>query len=169
MSKHTGVVFIGFVVVTAIAVVVAVNQTTDTTDNDAVTSNSNTTTGNTNTVVNAVDSTETITEDGITLLKPAEKTVVGEIVTYRFSDGNSLSIMPEALKTVVLNETPVKSEETVIDEATGITYHNYTLASAKDGSSFLVVQVIQNSKLYDFRGAEDYLNHLDEYVTFINN
>ncbi len=169
MTKHTGVLFIGFVVVAAIAVVVIVNKNTNTEDPNTNTTETNTNASNANATVRPTDTDTTVTDQGITLLKPAEKTVVGEIVTYRFLDGNSLSIMPEALRSVVLNETPVKSENDVIDETTGVTYHHYTLASAKDGSLFSIVQVIQNSKLYDFRGADEYLNHLDQYVTFINN
>lgn len=108
-----------------------------------------------------------ISADGTyTLLQTAEPTVIAEITSYVFADGNALSVMPASMQALVLNETPVQHSTVVIDSETGITYTHYILSSAKDGSAFAVVHVIQQGKLYDFRGTDDYLNHLEKYIQF---
>ena len=163
MSKHSGLLFIGFVVVAAIALIVFLQKNTDQTS-----TTTNTNTVNTNLESRSIDEVETVSADGtFTLLQSANKTEVGEIVTYRFENGNSLSIMPVELKTAVLNETPVQSEsEITVGNVSG---KRYILSSAKDGSLFPIVQLTQGSKLYDFRGSEDYLDNLESYISFTNN
>jgi hypothetical protein len=168
MSKHTGLLFIGFVIVAAIAVIIFVNRNASTDVTNTNTNSDSDTTVNSNATIRSNDNTETVSADGAyTLLQAAETTINGEITTYRFTDGNSLSVMPEALQSVVLNETPVKEEVDIT--VGGLPATRYTLASAKDGSLFTVVQIIYESKLYDFRGSTDYLDDLSQYIKFTNN
>jgi hypothetical protein len=171
VSKHTGWLFIGFVVVAAVVVIVFVDRNASSTTTDT---NSNV---NAATTVRPDDNTNTTNSDylpvtaadeSFSLLQVATTTEVGEISTYKFSDGNSLSVMPQALQSAVLNETPTITVDSDWPVA-GLMGERYTLSSAKDGSEFHVVQVKYAGKLFDFRGSEDYLNNLDQYIEFTNN
>lgn len=164
MSKHSGLLFIGFVVVAAIVVVVLINQPdttepTATNTNTVVPENANSNSNTNVTINNAVDGS-------FSLVKPAAKTEIGEIITYKFEDANSLSVMPAELKSAVLAETPIREEADLTVD--GLAAKRYTLSSAKDGSLFTIVQVETGDKLYDFRGSDDYLNDLESYITFTN-
>ena len=169
-SKRTGFVFILFVVVATAVVVVAMQNNQVDTVNVQVNNQSNNQTNTANTDSKTADDNKVavdpvVSADGsYTILQKMTTTTVGEIVSYTFTDGNALSVMPEAMQSAVLNETPViASTEITIAEQTAT---QYTLSSAKDGSHFSVVQVIRNGQLFDFRGNADYLNNLSTYIQF---
>ncbi|HBY73714.1 MAG TPA: hypothetical protein DEG44_03430, partial [Candidatus Kerfeldbacteria bacterium] len=92
-----------------------------------------------------------VAQDGsYTVMQSTDTLVIGEITTYSFGDTNSLSVMPAAMQSVVLNETPTLAETDIT--VAGQAGKKLTLSSAKDGSPFSVVQVIVNDQLFDFRG-----------------
>lgn len=161
MSKHTSTWFIGFVGLAAIAVVFMLSNQPD--------AQTNTTTNTTNTnqpvTTQPVQTpTQTIEQEAVTLSQVTDTLDIGDITTYRFGDTNSLSVMPVAMQVAVLNETPTL--ETVDITVAGVTGQRLTLSSAKDGSPFTVVQVVQGDTLYDFRGDDEFLDQLDQYITF---
>ncbi|MBI4407802.1 MAG: hypothetical protein HY565_04890 [Candidatus Kerfeldbacteria bacterium] len=163
MSKRSGLLFIVFLVVAAIIVLVVLNR-------NAAPEPTNVTTTinqNVNTVVDEDTYQPVISADGAyTLAKPAQKLEVGEITTFTF-DAGQLSVMPSAMQSLVLNETPVQAEVDVM--VSGLPAKRYTLASAKDGSDFDVVQVLYLNQLYHFTGDEAFLSNLDQFITFNNN
>ena len=148
MSKRSGLIFILFLVVVAVIVLVVLNRNSETQN-----------------VIVADDTYQPIVSaDGVyTLSKPSQKLEVGEITTFTFTDGQ-LSVMPAAMQSVVLNETPVQAEVAVV--ISGLPAKRYTLSSAKDGSSFDVVQVLYLNQLYHFTGNEAFLSNLDQYIIF---
>ncbi len=169
MSKHTGWLFIGFVVAAAVVAIILVDRNT----NSTATTDTNTNQANTNSAIPANTNSSdrqliTAADESFSLLHTASTIEVGEITTYKFTDGNSLSVMPEAMQAAVLNETPTITVDSDWPVG-GLMGERYTLSSAKDGSEFYVVQVVYAGKLFDFRGSEDYLNNLDQYIQFTNN
>lgn len=153
--------FIGFVV--AMILLFVLNRDTAT---DATNTNTNVAADQN---VNVAESTfqPIVSEDGVySLLQPAEKLEVGEITTYTFATGQ-LSVMPAAMQSVVLNETPIQAEVDLV--VSGLPAKRYTLASAKDGSDFDVVQVLYLNQLYHFTGDEAFLSNLDQLIIFNNN
>lgn len=166
MLQTKGIWFIVFVVAATLVVVIAVQQSSSPspTNNTSEATDSNQT--NTTEVAEqeALDET-TVSADGkYTLLKEMTTTTIGEITSYQFSNGNALSVMPEAMKSAVLNETPVVAEQST--QIGDVPAMQYTLSSAKDGSHFTVVQVVRAGQLYDFRGSEEYLANLADYIKF---
>ncbi len=168
MSKRSGLIFIVFLVVVAIIVLVVLNRNAATEPVNVNTNTVNTNVATNQNVTVADDTYEPIVSaDGAyTLSKPSQKLEVGEITTFTFADGQ-LSVMPAAMQSVVLNETPVQSEVVVV--VSGLPAKRYTLASAKDGSKFDVVQVLYLNQLYHFTGDEAFLSNLDQYIIFNNN
>lgn len=157
MSNKKPALFIGFLIVAAIVVIVVVkSQTTDSSpESDQPLADNNT-----NTVVEPM-----VSKDGTyTVMQATNSEVIGEITTYSFGDSNSLNVMPAAMQSVVLNETPTLNEAAVV--VAGLPGKKLTLSSAKDGSPFFVVQVINNDQLFDFRGNELFLDTLNQYIVF---
>lgn len=163
MSKRSGALFIGFLAVAAVVVVLVLNQDTS----DPAVTNTNTTNAATNT--SPVPEPVVALDGSYTVLQSTDTLVIGEITTYSFGDDNSLSVMPAAMQSVVLNETPTMAEADIT--VAGLVGKKLTLSSAKDGSPFTVVQVVQADQLFDFRGTELFLNTLGQYVVFnqVNN
>lgn len=157
MSKRTGALFIGFVLITAVVVIVVLNWNSGT---EITNSKQNTNSNSTNTVVEPI-----VAQDGsYTVMQSTDTLVIGEITTYSFGDTNSLSVMPAAMQSVVLNETPTLAETDIT--VAGQAGKKLTLSSAKDGSPFSVVQVIVNDQLFDFRGTDLFLDTLGQYIIF---
>ena len=105
-------------------------------------------------------------QDTVTVVADATTSSEGEIMSYDFGNGNRLNVMPADYQTMVLNEIAVQERQSItIGSAAG---ERLTVTSAKDGSPTDVVQVILDRTLYDFRGSNDFLSHLDDYVTFTN-
>lgn len=135
---------------------------------DANNNNGNTT----NTVVkpsavNSINSNvnaERVTTSDYSLLAEAETNVIGEITTYTFAENNRLNVMPATMQAAVLNETPVKQRAAITIGNTAA--ERLTVTSAKDGSEITVVQAVVGEKLYDFRGSEEFLSNLSQYITF---
>ena len=106
-----------------------------------------------------------IAQDGsYTILQSTDTQVIGEITTYKFGEKNSLSVMPSAMQSVVLNETPTLNEIDIV--VTNVPGKKLLLSSAKDGSPFSVVQVIYQDQLFDFRGTDLFLDTLGQYIQF---
>lgn len=104
--------------------------------------------------------------ESFTLLKPATPTTVGEITTYQFAVGNTMSVMPASYKSMVLNETPVlETRDIMIGETPA---QELTISSAKDGSEITIVQLSLNNTVYDFRGDDNFLQQLTNYIEFTN-
>lgn len=131
--------------------------------------NSNTNTSKTTTTVNVNTVTgenpaQQQVETGVVTLQSAQTKTIGEIVTYNFGDGNILNVLPLSMKAGILNETGVKNTTDVT--VAGKPGQKLQLTSAKDGSLFNIIEVTIDDKLYDFRGSADFLNNLDQYVSF---
>ena len=74
--------------------------------------------------------------------------------------------MPISYKDSVLNESSIiKTEDTSIGGSAG---KKYTITSAKDGSEINVIHVELNGVLYDFRGTDDFLKSLNNYILLSN-
>lgn len=154
-------------VVVAVIVLFVLNRDTATDTTNTNTNNVSDTTNDQNVNTDEAAYQPVVSEDGAySLLQPAEKLVVGEITTYTFAAGQ-LSVMPAAMQSVVLNETPIQAEVDLV--VSGLPAKRYTLASAKDGSSFDVVQVLYLGQLYHFLGDAAFLDHLDSYILLNNN
>ncbi len=164
MSKRSPL-FLGFVIIAAIFVVGLVSWSASQQPSSDTATTTNVAVVNTNTSTK-VDS-KTKLGDHVALLKEAAATEVGTIETYRFNETDTLNIMPEAMRSAVLNETPVQKEEVIT--VGGVEAKKLTITSAKDGSEGMVVQVIKNGNLYDFRGSDDFLANLSDFITFTNN
>lgn len=163
-------VFFAFLVIAAVVVIglVAWTGRKSSLEPDTVTNTATTNTATTNqpTTPNSNTATVPAVTDAYTLLAEAETTVVGEITTYTFTDNNFLNVMPAAMQSAVLNETPVKQRETITIGETAA--ERLTISSAKDGSDVIVVQTVIGETLYDFRGTEDFLSNLSQYIIFTN-
>lgn len=170
--------FFIFIVVAAFVVVAAVawfanNQSqvgnvgnTDAEVNTTQTVNTNTVTSNTNKNANTSENVNTVVDesDDFTLVQPAEPTTNGEITTYIFAETNVMNVMPASMQSITVAETTVKERTPImIGDTAG---ERLTVSSAKDGSDQVVVQVVLNETLYDFRGSADFLDKLADYVTF---
>ena len=102
----------------------------------------------------------------LTLLQTATETTSGEITSYHFDGNNILNVMPISYKDSVLNESSIiKTEDTSIGGSAG---KKYTITSAKDGSEINVIHVELNGVLYDFRGTDDFLKSLNNYILLSN-
>lgn len=165
MSNKKPALFIGFLVVVAIIVILVVQKTLDKSQTPNSLPEADQPSAD-----NATNSTTTVTapivaQDGsYTVMQATNSEVIGEITTYSFGDSNSLNVMPAAMQSVVLNETPTLNEASVM--VAGLPGKKLTLSSAKDGSPFFVVQVISNDQLFDFRGNELFLDTLNQYIVF---
>lgn len=137
------------------------SATNNTVSNSAVVNTA--TESNSNTNINSV-SGKLVKTEAFELLSPAETSIVGEITTYRFAENNLLNIMPKAMQSAVLNETPVK--ERVAITIGEITAERLTISSAKDGSDVTIVQAVVGEMLYDFRGNQSYLSNLSNFIKF---
>ena len=155
MSKRSGALFIGFVVLAAIVVILVLN-------NNSTNSKQNSNNNSTNT--NAVSEPIVASDGSYTVMQSTDTELIGEIITYSFGDSNSLNVMPAAMQSVVLNETPTMAEADIT--VAGLAGKKLTLSSAKDGSPFTVVQVVVNDQLFDFRGTELFLDTLGQYIVF---
>jgi hypothetical protein len=114
---------------------------------------------------NATSQTEP--EVGVVTLKSAETKTIGDIITYKFGSSNILNVIPLQMKSAILAETAVLDTAPVT--VAGQSGEKLTLSSAKDGSKLTIVQITIGDKLYDFRGSDDFLNNLDQYVSFNKN
>lgn len=168
-------VFLIFLIIAALIVIalvawtgrnVALDQTEIVNANNDIANNGsvNIATKSSNTNNDSSDDSKLVKTEAFELLSPAETIVIGEITTYTFAENNILNVMPKAMQSAVLNETPVK-ERTVI--TIGETpAERLTLSSAKDGSDVIVVQTVVGEKLYDFRGNTNYLSNLSQFIKF---
>ena len=171
-------VFFAFLVIAAVVVIGLVAWTgrksaldpdtaTNTVTTNTAANNPDATPNSNTTVVPTVNEVVVpVVTDAYTLLAEAETTVVGEITTYSFADNNFLNVMPAAMQSAVLNETPVKQRETITIGETAA--ERIIISSAKDGSDVAVVQAVIGETLYDFRGNEDFLSNLSQYIIFSN-
>ncbi|MDP3971110.1 MAG: hypothetical protein Q8P90_05480 [bacterium] len=107
-----------------------------------------------------------LTEFNLEVLVPATTAKYDEITTYTFEPENTLSVMPSSYEGISLNETDVLDRETI--SVGNQVAERLTIASAKDGSEISVVQVISDDYLYDFRGSDDFLESLDQYIKISN-
>ncbi len=90
----------------------------------------------------------------------------GDITSYRFGEDDVINVMPLDFQDMVLNENSVIGEEEVVID--GVTGKRITISSAKDGSSVEIIHVEHGRQLFDIRGTEDFLDDIDQYVTFTN-
>lgn len=168
--------FFIFIVVAAFVVVAAVawfannqsnlgeNTTTDANVNVVNTTNSVEGNENTNNESSANVSADAYEGTAFTLQQPAEIITSGEITTYTFSENNVMNVMPASMQSITVAETAVKERTPImIGDTAG---ERLTVSSAKDGSDQVVVQVVLNETLYDFRGSADFLDKLADYVKF---
>lgn len=167
--------FLVFIIVAAIVVVGLVawtgrqNTTNQAVVNASVNAKSNVTTETsktTNSTTNVNTPVTTNPTAGYSILASAETTIVGEITTYIFADNNILNVMPMAMQSAILNETPVKERTTIT--VGGLTGERLIISSAKDGSDIAIVQISKGDQLFDFRGDDSYLSKLGQYIEFTN-
>ncbi|MBI2415324.1 MAG: hypothetical protein HYV33_01525 [Candidatus Kerfeldbacteria bacterium] len=113
--------------------------------------------------ISAPATTITVTQTQLTVTAEATVTTAGDITTYHFSDSDYMNVMPSSYQAMVLNETPVQQRQAIT--VAGWPAERLTITSAKDGSELTVVHLLIDDRLYDFRGSENFLARLNDYVT----
>lgn len=135
----------------------------NTNDNTNANTNDNT---NNNDAQGPTNNTTTNINPGVTLLASAESASYGEIIAYTFQDQDTVNVMPLSFQSNVFNELGVTNQTTMT--VAGQLATQYQVTSAKDGSLQTIVQIEYQDMLYDFRGSDEFLQHLDAYIQFTN-
>lgn len=178
-----GALFIGFVVVAALAAIVMTSQAEPVvTPNESNTNvvpvgggevdlNLNSPELNTNSNENT-NAPGTIAYDNtqwgvkVQSVEQAKETISGDITTIDFGGKDSLSILSPDLEGIVRESIGGVKETTVT--VGGVSGMSITGASAKDGSQRTLILVETNNRLFVFDGSEEFLNSLSSNVEFVN-
>ncbi|MFH0819037.1 MAG: hypothetical protein V1898_03525 [Patescibacteria group bacterium] len=94
------------------------------------------------------------------------KTGTGEIETLDLGGGNTISIMPQELEGMVRSSLGAIKEEHIV--VAGKEAVRLTGESAKDGSSVTFVLLKNQDKLYHFKGADAFIDNLNNIIEFNN-